>query len=133
MAITATLVPEEARENFLYSKLNMAMMNFEAIAFSNADRFCEEYNCAYWDFYELSNGGFFMAPALQKETVAVSNDMNYYSGECSPHDLGVIATMMGLCYVAERSRIDRDIGYMEKLAQYYYGLPDCRVIAGMLD
>ena len=37
-------------------------MRLEPVVYSFADKLCSEYKGGYWDFFELSNGGFYMAP-----------------------------------------------------------------------
>jgi hypothetical protein len=39
----------------------------EALVFGWLDRLCIDYSGGLWDFYSLSNGGFYMAPTNEKQ------------------------------------------------------------------
>lgn len=51
---------------------------------------CAAYEGGYWDFYELSNGGFYMAPA--SEQVFHLSCPNFFEEDVCADTAGVIAT-----------------------------------------
>jgi hypothetical protein len=51
---------------------------------------CDSYNGGYWNYYKLSNGGFYMAP--QSDVIFRLSCENYFEGEVSANTAGIIAT-----------------------------------------
>jgi hypothetical protein len=66
-----------------------AAVLFENAVYVMAERLCPEYRGGFWQFYELSNGGFYMTPELGAETVAISVETNGYNGRMSCDAAGV--------------------------------------------
>ena len=63
--VTASLVAEAQRLDFLPAYFGpRLMMRGEALVYAWLRRLCERYNGAYWHYYTLSDGGFYMAPDL---------------------------------------------------------------------
>ena len=62
--VTRTLVPEDQRLA-ITEKLFACMfpMQLEPVIYAITERLAEDYNGGYWEFYQLSNGGFYMAPS----------------------------------------------------------------------
>ena len=61
--ITATRVPDEDRLNFWSRHVGPKyMLSFERHVFGWMRRLCGDYDGGFWEFYELSNGGFYIAP-----------------------------------------------------------------------
>ncbi len=52
----------------------------------------KEYNGGYWDFFNLSNGGFYMAPNTDK-TFHVFCSGNFFKGEFSSDAAGIVACL----------------------------------------
>ncbi|MGR8998212.1 MAG: antirestriction protein [Gammaproteobacteria bacterium] len=51
----------------------------------------DDYNGSYWEFYELSNGGFYMAPRSDsKFNVSCENG---FEGQLSADALGIVACL----------------------------------------
>ena len=63
--IIATLISgDQERLEALPRHFGPLMMIFEDSVYQFMRHLCSEYNGAYWQFFELSNGGFYMAPEL---------------------------------------------------------------------
>jgi hypothetical protein len=61
--ITATLVPESQRTTVTANLFGAYFpLQLEPFVFSMASQLSEDYSGGYWNFYTLSNGGFYMAP-----------------------------------------------------------------------
>ncbi len=56
---------------------------------------CHQYDGGYWDFYELSNDGFFLAPTSGKE-FEIYVDGNGFNGIVSSGVLGIIVTLFSI-------------------------------------
>ena len=51
----------------------------------------QEYTGGYWDFWTLSNSGFYMAPA--EDTIFHVKCQNMYEGDLSADALGIVACL----------------------------------------
>ena len=86
--IINTIVPESERLNIVDSLFGMAyMLKLEPAVFSIAEALAETYTGGYWEFHDLSNGGFYMAPRHDTE-FAVSCE-NGFEGKLSPDAFGI--------------------------------------------
>ncbi|MDT8844009.1 antirestriction protein [Paraburkholderia fungorum] len=61
--ITSSVVPDELRLNVLPRYLGRHFLQGEALVYDWAARLCPTYDGGFWNFFTLSNGGFYMAPA----------------------------------------------------------------------
>lgn len=121
--VTCTRVEDsEERMNFLPKHVGMRhMMLFEAIVYRFAEMYCEAYNGGMWEFYELSNGAFFMAPSGDEKMLFVNGD-NFSEVELSPQAFGVVITCYALSYFANKDGLsDADI---EKFGSNYHYVRD---------
>lgn len=117
--ITATIVPDEDRLKFLPKYSGRYMLSGEAMVYSFLTKFSDAYSGGFWDFYELSNGGFYMAPQGH-ETIAMCNPMNYFSDQMSNHAAGITVCLFSLsCLSLSCKEVDR-----EGLIDQYYLLRD---------
>lgn len=73
-------------------------MLLEPYVFAVADGIASDYNGGYWEFYSLSNGGFYMAPASCKP-FSVSCD-NGFNGVLSADALGIAACMYAYSHLS---------------------------------
>lgn len=86
--ITNTIVPESERLSIVDGLFGMAyMLKLEPAVFSIAEALAEEYTGGYWEFHDLSSGGFYMAPRHDTEfTVSCENG---FEGKLSPDAFGI--------------------------------------------
>lgn len=61
--IQVTLVPVDQRLAVPERLFGRHFLTIENAVYEFADRLSKDYRGGYWDFYTLSNGGFYMAPA----------------------------------------------------------------------
>lgn len=90
--------------------------NIESAIFSIAGKLSSEYDGAYWEFYSLSNGGFYMAPRMGN-LYAVSC-INGYKDSMSADALGITACMYAYSHLSFSS----DPGFAEVCANHYHRL-----------
>ena len=63
-SISSVLLPEENRINHTADLFGIQFpLKLEPTIFDTASM-ATEYNGGYWEFYALSNGGFYMAPSI---------------------------------------------------------------------
>lgn len=115
--ITASIVPEDERMDFLPTHFGKDFMKGENLVYAYADRLIEDYKGAYWIFYKLSNGSFFLAP--RAETLKISHADNYFEGTLSGEAAGIVVTLFAMNHLMSISKHDVDA-----LVDAYYALKD---------
>lgn len=118
--IVAKLVSDDLRHQFLPAYYRGVFLWAESLTFDYANRFIAGYSGGYWEFFELSNGAFFMAPSGEDLLRVVVTD-NYTDVEVSPEAAGIIVTLYTLNYLmhARVRAADRD-----RFIELYYKLLD---------
>lgn len=95
--VSSSLVADDNRLNFLpkYFGGIELMVTGEMLVYQAADELCPDYKGGYWLFYELSNGGFYMAPDFDAP-VRILVSGNYFDGEMSPDAAGVVISLFAI-------------------------------------
>jgi hypothetical protein len=88
-------------------------LNLEPAIYSFASSIASEYNGAYWEFYSLSNGGFYMAPCSDN-LYQVSCD-NGFEGKLSADALGITSCLYAYSYLS----FSNNVAYAEACAKHY--------------
>ncbi|SAL03039.1 antirestriction protein [Caballeronia calidae] len=118
--ITARLVPDDRRLNFLPEAFTTRMMmRAESLVFYQADMLSKQYRGGLWDFYSLSNGGFYLVPTCAKR-FDVSVVGNGYEGNVSADAFGIIVTL----FVYGALVFIDDATLQEKYSNHYHQLRD---------
>lgn len=100
--ITATKVAGEDRPNFWFRYVGMAkMLVFERHVYYWMRRLRPHYDGGYWEFYDLGNGDFYIAPADEKKTW-LTWPRNYFNDEMSADVAGIVVTLYALNDFAEQ-------------------------------
>lgn len=90
LPVTRELVPEDQRLAVVERLFGMAFpLQLEPVIYGITDRMAEGYDGGYWDFYTLSNGGFYMAPSEDRIFHVTCQSM--YEGDLSADALGITA------------------------------------------
>lgn len=90
--VTRELVPEQQRADFVDALFGINFpLQLEPYVFALASELSADYRGAYWHFYSLGNGGFYMAPD-EDESFAVCSE-NGWAGAMSPDALGITACL----------------------------------------
>lgn len=97
-AVTANQIPTTSRINALPRHFGRHMMAVETVVFAYMRELVEAYQGGYWEFYDLSNGGFYMAPTGTQE-LRVSVSGNYFDGDMSPDAAGIVACLFAYGYL----------------------------------
>jgi len=118
LVVTAALVADSDRLNFLPKFFGpRLMMQGESLVFSWMDNLSEDYCGGLWNFYTLSNGGFYMAPESEAP-MRVSVNGNGFDGELSADAAGIVATLFALCQLANQTQDDKLIDLYYYLREY---------------
>lgn len=123
--ITASLVPTELRPGFLPKFFGSHFMKGEALVYSWLTNLCDDYNGGFWNYYTLSNGGFYMAPTLECSTLRLSVSGNYFDDVMSPDAAGIVATMFAMNHlmaILHEQANQHDL--LEKIVDRYHFLRD---------
>jgi hypothetical protein len=92
-AITARRIPDEERLNFLPRHFHMWCVKVESAVFDHLQQLSADYQGGYWVFYDLSNGGCFMAPSHGELRIEAPNQ---FSATVDADTAGIIATLYAL-------------------------------------
>lgn len=114
--ITAQRVPEHARMDCLPKHFGAQLIwVVEQSVYNQLADLAPAYSGGYWHYYELSNGGFYMAPDIEPLRVCVAG--NGFDGCVSADAAGIIACLFAFSHIA----CARDSAV---LADHYHWLRD---------
>ena len=133
-SVTRELVPDDQRMAIVEKLFGMAFpLQLEPVVYGITDRMAEEYTGGYWDFYTLSNGGFYMAPA--EDRVFHIKCQNMYEGDLSSDALCIMASEYAYSNLSfSLSDIAREYArHYHLLREYVLGHPEAGEIQGATD
>ena len=93
-------------------------LRLEPVVYTFADRLSEDYDGGYWTFYELSNGGFYMAPEVDTPFRVCCD--NGFEGSLSGDALGVTVCLYAYSHLA----FGNPSQFTETCAEQYHRLRD---------
>lgn len=93
-------------------------LRFEPYVYAVTSRLSADYHGGYWEFYALSNGGFYMAPHADR-LFRVSCD-NGFEGNLSADAMGIVVCL----YAYSHLTFDGDGAFAETCAEQYHLLRD---------
>ena len=73
-------------------------LQIEPVVYSIAERMAEDYGGGYWQFYTLSNSGFYMAP--DEDRSFDIKCQNYFTGTLSSDALGVVCSLYAFSHLS---------------------------------
>jgi hypothetical protein len=132
--VTRELVPEDHRMSITGKYFGLHFpLQIEPMVFGITERMAREYKGGYWDFYTLSNGGFYMAPSGD-DVYHVTCD-NQYEGDLSADALGITACLYAYSHLSfSDGRFARVCAcHYHRLREYMMEHPDVRKILGATD
>jgi hypothetical protein len=133
--ITRKLVPEASRADFVDALFGINFpLQFEPFVFVITSELSSDYGGGYWDFYTISNGGFYMAP-VDGEQFAVQCE-NGYQGMISADALGLTACLYAfsrLSFVASECIAQVYARHYYLLRKYAIDHPEAEAIIAATD
>lgn len=131
--VTATLVADGDRLSFLPRYFGECLMlRGEATVYRFMDYLSQDYHGGFWNFYTLSNGGFYMSPDYDKRML-VSVEGNGFEGELSADAAGIVANLFALGHLATEKQNDRIIDLYYLLREFACDHPEGRMILRAID
>jgi hypothetical protein len=130
--IIATLVPDEKRLDFLPRHLGTLCVRIETLIFSILDQASPDYAGGFWEFFELSNGGFYIAPQTQRR-LRMKWDDNYFEREMSAGAAGIAVTLFVLSTMSLNLNSQRLAEKFHLLRDFASDHPEASAIFGFID
>ncbi len=117
--IAKRTIPESERMNALPHHFGMRlMMVAETAIFNTMHVLCSDYTGGFWEFFDLDNGGFYMAPRGPTEKkVRIEVDTNGYEGEMSLDAAGIVVCLMAFSHLSFQYD-----GQTEAFAEHFHWL-----------
>lgn len=132
---TRTLVPEDRRLAVTAEVFGVWFpTRIEPVVFSFAERLSRDYKGGYWEFWTLSNGGFYMAPAGDQSFHVICE--NQFEGDLSADALGITAclyTYSNLSFSGPDVFADVCFDQYHWLREYLMGHPEVMAILAATD
>ena len=133
--IERTLIDTPDRTSFTADLFGDAFpLKLEPYIFHITGTQAQNYSGGYWDFFKLSNGGFYMA--LDADERHQMSCPNYYRGELSGDALGIVSTLCAYSHLS----FGGDLPFAETCARHFHLLRDyagehseARAIFGAID
>ena len=124
-------VPDEARLETLPRHFGRHMLTVESAVYSFMRRLAQDYSGGYWHFYELSNGGFYMAPECEPIILRVAG--NGYAGCMSAQGAGITACLFAFSHLSFRIPEALIIDHYYQLRDFALEHPEAGAILAAID
>ena len=109
-------------------------MRLEPFIYTVTERLSRDYHGGYWEFYQLSNGGFYMAPAADRLFHLIC--ANQFEGDLTADALGITACLYAysnLSFSGPDAFADICNDQYYWLKDYALGHPEVEAILGATD
>ncbi len=130
--IRSELVVEEQRPHFLPHYFGTRYLHGEGYVYDLAHRLCSTSNGGHWQFFRLSNGGFYLVPEIAAP-VSVRWNLNSYEGTMGVEAFGIVVTLLALCLMAETFGGELHMKHYALLRAFAKQHPEGREISRAID
>lgn len=121
--IVRTTVPEEQRLGFLPAHVGGYYLGFEKALYNALRDFsCGQYEGGYWEYYSLSNGGWYAAMDSDT-TYVIEVPTNGYRGAMSADAAGVFVSLMAINHLLW-AVVEENEALARELQTAFYALRD---------
>lgn len=114
---TATKCPDHQRLDFLPRHAAGQFLIYEQTVYAYMYKACSVYRGGVWDYYSLSNGGFFMAWDVTG-SVPMEWPDNFYDGEMSARAASIAVNLMVQGHLCASRDAERFIRSYRALSRY---------------
>jgi hypothetical protein len=129
--ITCAVVPGDERLKFLPRVFGRRYIQGETAVFTWMRRLCRNYNGGFWDFVDLSNGGFYLR-LVRDEPLAISVSTNDYAGAMSADAASIVVSLFAINELLFDGAHELDDAYYA-LRDYAMQHAECREIMKAID
>lgn len=133
--ISRHIVPEAQRMDFVDTLFGIHFpLKLEPTVFRFAEQLAAPtYNGGYWQFFALSNGGYYMAP--RSDTIFKVNADNGFSGRLSGDALGITACLYAYSHLSfgDGAFAETCADHYHLLREYIFGHPEVKAILAAID
>ena len=132
--VTRELVPEDRRMAVVENLFSIHFpLSIEPVIYGITERMTKDYTGGYWDFYTLSNDGFYMAPSDDRTYHVISDNM--FEGDLSADALGITACLYAYSHLSFSNRRFARVSacHYHRLREYMFEHPEVRAILGATD
>ena len=132
--VTRELVPEDQRMDVVEKLFGIHFpLKLEPVIYGITDKMAEDYNGGYWDFYALSNGGFYMS--LAEEKIFNVKCDNFFEGDLSADALGITACLYAYSHLSfSDGRFGRVCAcHYHRLREHMFEHPEVKFIVQATD
>ncbi|MDP1870223.1 MAG: antirestriction protein [Gallionella sp.] len=133
-AITASLIADDKKRLQALPQYfgDRHMLRTEMQIYHFLDLLAADYKGGFWNYYSLSNGGFYMAPVSPAELNCVWTD-NYFEGRMSADAAGITACLFAINMMANVTFEDRFSELFYQLREYAFSHPEAALIIRAID
>jgi len=132
--VTRELVPEDQRLVVVERLFGMAFpLQLEPVIYGITERMAEDYDGGYWEFWTLSNEGFYMTPS--EDRIFHVKCQNMYEGDLSADALGITSCLYAYSNLSfSLTDMAREYArHYHLLREYMLDHPEVREILGATD
>lgn len=130
--INALPVQGHLRSRTLPARFPGLFLVFEMSVYNYMDKFVKSYSGGYWEYFELSNGGFYMS-LKSYQSFRVEIDSNCFEGTLSADAASLVANLFVYCQLANQHELDYLIEGFHKLRDYARLHPEGHLILSAID
>jgi len=130
--IEAREVSNDERMQMLPKHFGRDMLTVEYAIYAFMRKLAREYTGGYWTFFELSNGGFYIAPECES-TFQICVDTNGFDGTMSADAAGITACLFALSHLSFQIRNESIANHYHQLRDFALGHAEACAILGAID
>jgi hypothetical protein len=108
-------------------------LHLEPLVYAMADRLSKDYKGGYWEFYALSNGGFYMAPSAGARFHVTCE--NGFEGDLTADALGITACLYAYSQLSFSGMLIADFcaEQYHRLREYALEHPEAGAVMAAID
>jgi hypothetical protein len=130
--IDAREVPNDERLQILPRHFGRHMLTVEAAVYAFMRKLAKQYTGGYWNYFELSNGGFYMAPA-HETPFDICVDTNGFENRMSADAAGITACLFALSHLSFQIQHDTIASHFHQLRDFALEHAEASVILAAID
>src|SRR6202166_445335 len=130
--IDAREIPSDERLQILPRHFGRHMLTVEYAVYAFMRKLASQYTGGYWNYFELSSGGFYMAPA-HDTPYNVSVDTNGFEGSMSADAAGITACLFALSHLSFQIQHESIASHFPQLRDFALDHAEASAILAAID